>query len=229
MWIFISRLILKNRFIIILLISAITVFMVKNGRDVNLSYSMPKLLPSDHQISLDYQDFLEKYGDQNVLVIAIEDSLMLTLDHLKKWDEVTKNIEIINGVSQVVSFTNLPILIKDAENKKLVLKNWFSQELETQEQLDSALSQYSKQPFYKGLINSSDNKVSTMLITLDDIVMKSASREKLILSIKDLVDIYANEFQAKAHYSGLPYIRTIDSIKVKEEISLFIIFIFQIF
>jgi predicted RND superfamily exporter protein len=147
--------------------------MVKNGRDVNLSYSMPKLLPSDHQISLDYQDFLEKYGDQNVLVIAIEDSLMLTLDHLKKWDEVTKNIEIINGVSQVVSFTNLPILIKDAENKKLVLKNWFSQELETQEQLDSALSQYSKQPFYKGLINSSDNKVSTMLITLDDIVMKS--------------------------------------------------------
>ena len=44
------------------------------------------------------------------------------------------------------------------------------------------------------------------------------------MSIKDLVDIYANEFQAKAHYSGLPYIRTIDSIKVKEEISLFIIF-----
>jgi len=224
MWIFISRLILKNRLIIILLISAITVFMVKNGRDVNLSYSMPKLLPSDHQISLDYQDFLEKYGDQNVLVIAIEDSLLLTLDHLIKWDKVTKNIEIINGVSHVVSFTNLPILFKDTENKKLVLKKWFSQEVETQEQLDSAFSQYSNQPFYKGLINSNDNKVSTMLITLDDIVMKSASRKELIFAIKDLVDIYANEFQATAHYSGLPYIRTIDSIKVKEEISLFIIF-----
>ena len=224
MWIFISRLILKNRLIIILLISAITVFMVKNGRDVNLSYSMPKLLPSDHQISLDYQDFLEKYGDQNVLVIAIEDSLLLTLDHLIKWDKVTKNIEIINGVSHVVSFTNLPILFKDTENKKLVLKKWFSQEVETQEQLDSAFSQYSNQPFYKGLINSNDNNVSTMLITLDDIVMKSASRKELIFAIKDLVDIYANEFQATAHYSGLPYIRTIDSIKVKEEISLFIIF-----
>ena len=224
MWIFISRLILKNRLIIILLISAITVFMVKNGRDVNLSYSMPKLLPSDHQISLDYQDFLEKYGDQNVLVIAIEDSLLLTLDHLIKWDKVTKNIEIINGVSHVVSFTNLPILFKDTENKKLVLKKWFSQEVETQEQLDSAFSQYSNQPFYKGLINSNDNKVSTMLITLDDIVMKSASRKELIFAIKDLVDIYANEFQATPHYSGLPYIRTIDSIKVKEEISLFIIF-----
>ena len=35
MWIFISRLILKNRIIIILLIAGITVFMVKKGRDVN--------------------------------------------------------------------------------------------------------------------------------------------------------------------------------------------------
>ena len=198
--------------------------MVKKGRDVRLSYSMAKLLPSDHPISLDYQVFLEKYGAQNVLVIAIEDSLISTLEHLLKWDKVTQDIEIINGVEQVVSFANLPVLLKDTVNKKFILKRWFSQDVKTQVQLDSAFSQYSKQPFYKGLINSNDNKVSTMLITLDDIVMKSISREELIFSIKDLVDAYAVEFQTKVHYSGLPYIRTVDSIKVKEEISLFIIF-----
>ena len=224
MWIFLSRLILKNRIIIILLIAGITVFMVKKGRDVRLSYSMAKLLPSDHPISLDYQVFLEKYGAQNVLVIAIEDSLISTLEHLLKWDKVTQDIEIINGVEQVVSFANLPVLLKDTVNKKFILKRWFSQDVKTQVQLDSAFSQYSKQPFYKGLINSNDNKVSTLLISLDNIVMKSISREELIFSIKDLVDAYAVEFQTKVHYSGLPYIRTVDSIKVKEEISLFIIF-----
>ena len=224
MWIFLSRLILKNRIIIILLIAGITVFMVKKGRDVRLSYSMAKLLPSDHPISLDYQVFLEKYGAQNVLVIAIEDSLISTLEHLLKWDKVTQDIEIINGVEQVVSFANLPVLLKDTVNKKFILKRWFSQDVKTQVQLDSAFSQYSKQPFYKGLINSNDNKVSTLLISLDNIVMKSASRKELIFSIKDLVDAYAVEFQTKVHYSGLPYIRTVDSIKVKEEISLFIIF-----
>ena len=224
MWIFLSRLILKNRIIIILLIAGVTVFMVKKGRDVRLSYSIAKLLPSDHPISLDYQVFLEKYGAQNVLVIAIEDSLISTLEHLLKWDKVTQDIEIINGVEQVVSFANLPILLKDTANKKFILKRWFSQDVKTQVQLDSAFSQYSKQSFYKGLINSNDDKVSIMLITLDDIVMKSISREELIFSIKDLVDAYAVEFQTKVHYSGLPYIRTVDSIKVKEEISLFIIF-----
>ena len=224
MWIFLSRLILKNRIIIILLIAGVTVFMVKKGRDVRLSYSMAKLLPSDHPISLDYQVFLEKYGAQNVLVIAIEDSLISTLEHLLKWDKVTQDIEIINGVEQVVSFANLPVLLKDTINKKFILKRWFSQDVKTQLQLDSAFSQYSKQPFYKGLINSNDNKVSTLLISLDNIVMKSASREELIFSIKDLVDAYSDEFQTKVHYSGLPYIRTVDSIKIKDEISLFIIF-----
>jgi len=224
MWIFLSRLILKNRIIIILLIAGITIFMVKKARDVRLSYSMAKLLPNDHPISLDYQVFLEKYGAQNVLVIAIEDSLISTLEHLLKWDKVTQDIEIINGVEQVVSFANLPVLLKDTINKKFILKRWFSQDVKTQVQLDSAFSQYSKQPFYKGLINSNDNKVSTLLISLDNIVMKSASRKELIFSIKDLVDAYSDEFQTKVHYSGLPYIRTVDSIKIKEEISLFIIF-----
>jgi len=224
MWIFISRLILKNRIIIILLIAGITVFMVKKGRDARLSYSVAKLLPSNHPINLDYQDFLEKYGEQNVLVIAIEDSLMSTLEHLLKWNKVTQKIEIINGVDKVVSFANLPILLKDTANKNFVLKRWFSQNVKTQAELDSAFSQYNKQPFYKGLINSNDNKVSTMLITLDDIVMKSVSREELIFSIKDLVDAYSDEFQTKVHYSGIPYIRTVHSIKIKEEISLFILF-----
>ena len=224
MWIFLSRLILKNRIIIILCIAVATIFMAKQGRDVQLSYSMAKLLPSDHPISLDYQYFLEKYGAQNILVIAVEDSLISTLEHLFRWEKLTQDIEIIKGVNQVISFTNLPILLKDTVNKKFVLKRWFSNSIKTEEQLDSAFSEYNKQPFYEGLINSNDNKVSNMLITLDDIIMKSATREELIFSIKDLVDSYAQEFQTTAHYSGLPYIRTVDSIKVKEEISLFIIF-----
>ena len=224
MWIFLSRLILKNRIIIILLIAVVTIFMAKEGRDVQLSYTMAKLLPSDHPISLDYQDFLDKYGAQNVLVIAVEDSLISTLEHFLRWEKITQDIEIINGVNKVISFANLPILIKDTVNKKFVLKRWFSKSIKTEEQLDSAFSQYNKQLFYKGLINSNDNKVSNMLITLDDSVMKSATREELIFSIKDLVDAYSQEFQTKVHYSGLPYIRTVDSIKVKEEISLFIIF-----
>jgi len=224
MWRFLSSLILKNRIIIILIIAGATTFMIQKGKEARLSYSMAKLLPNDHKVSLDYQNFLEKYGTQNVLVIAIEDSLITNLNHLSSWDKVTKDIEAISGVNQIVSFTNIPFVLKDTSSNRFVVKRWFSDKIKTQDELDNAFSEFLKQPFYKGLINSADNTVSSMLITLDNEIVKSANRNQLIFSIKNIVDTYANDFKVKAHYSGLPYIRTVDSIKVKEEISLFIIF-----
>ena len=224
MWKFLSNIILKNRIVIIIMITALTVFMAQKGREAKLSYSMAKLLPNDHQVSVDYNDFLNKYGSQNVLVIAVEDSLMTTLSHLKKWDKVSESIKNINGIEQIISFSNLPILQKDADEKKFTIKKWFSEDIQTEEEFQKALAIYQSQPFFKGLINSEDNKVTTLLITLDEEMIRSSKREILIFSIKALVDNYSTDFGVKAHYSGLPYIRTVDSVKVKNEISMFILF-----
>jgi len=224
MWKFLSNIILKNRIVIIIMITALTVFMAQKGREAKLSYSMAKLLPNDHQVSVDYNDFLNKYGSQNVLVIAVEDSLITTLSHLKKWDKVSESIKNINGIEQIISFSNLPILQKDADEKKFTVKKWFSEDIQTEEEFQKALAIYQSQPFFKGLINSEDNKVTTLLITLDEEMIRSSKREILIFSIKALVDNYSTDFGVKAHYSGLPYIRTVDSVKVKNEISMFILF-----
>lgn len=224
MWKFLSNFILKNRIVIIIMITALTVFMAQKGKEAKLSYSMAKLLPNDHQVSIDYNDFLNKYGSQNVLVIAVEDSLITTLSHLKKWDKVSESIKNINGIEQIISFSNLPILQKDADEKKFTVKKWFSEDVQTEEEFQKALAIYQSQPFFKGLINSEDNKVTTLLITLDEEMIRSSKREILISSIKDLVDNYSTDFGVKAHYSGLPYIRTVDSVKVKNEISMFILF-----
>ena len=224
MWKFLSNIILKNRIVIIIMITALTVFMAQKGREAKLSYSMAKLLPNDHQVTVDYNDFLNKYGSQNVLVIAVEDSLITTLSHLKKWDKVSESIKNINGIEQIISFSNLPILQKDADEKKFTVKKWFSEDIQTEEEFQKALAIYQSQPFFKGLINSEENKVTTLLITLDEEMIRSSKREILIFSIKDLVDNYSTDFGVKAHYSGLPYIRTVDSVKVKNEISMFILF-----
>ena len=224
MWKFLSNFILKNRIVIIIMITALTVFMAQKGREAKLSYSMAKLLPKDHQVSIDYNDFLNKYGSQNVLVIAVEDSLITTLSHLKKWDKVSESIRKINGIEHIISFSTLPILQKDADEKKFTVKKWFSEDIQTEEEFQKSLAIYQSQPFFKGLINSDDNKVTTLLITLDEEMIRSSKREILIFSIKDLVDNYSTDFGVKAHYSGLPYIRTVDSVKVKNEISMFILF-----
>ena len=224
MWKFLSNLILKNRIVIIILIAMLTVFMIKKGKEAKLSYSMAKLLPESHQVSIDYNNFLEKYGVQNLLVIAVEDSLITTLSHLKKWDLLSDSIKRINGVEQLVSFSNLPIISKDIKSKNFKSEKWFSDKIDSEKDFEKALEIYNKQPFFKGLINSENNKATTLLITLNDEIIRSNEREQLIFSIKNLVDNYASTYNIKAHYSGLPYIRTVDSIKVKKEISMFILF-----
>ena len=224
MWKFLSNLILKNRLVIIILIAMLTVFMIKKGKEAKLSYSIAKLLPDSHQVSIDYNNFILKYGVQNLLVIAVEDSLITTLSHLKKWDLLSDSIKRINGVEQLVSFSNLPIISKDSKAKNFKSEKWFSDKIDSDKDFEKALEIYNKQPFLKGLINSENNKVTTLLITLNDEIIRSNERELLIFSIKNLVDNYASTYNIKAYYSGLPYIRTVDSIKVKKEISMFILF-----
>jgi len=204
------------------MIASLTVFMANKGKEAKLSYTMAKLLPENHEVSIDYNNFLQKYGDQNIFVIAVEDSLLTNYEHLNAWKTLSDKIKTISGVEKIVSITNVPILSKDVEKKQFVANQWYSESFKNQNELNKALDLFNKQPFYYNLINSRDNKITTLIISLENKIIKSSDREILIFTIKDLVDTYSNEFNATPHYSGLPYIRTVDSLKIKKEISLFI-------
>jgi len=193
------------------------------AQQVKLSYSIAQLVPIDHQISIDYNSFLKKYGEQNIFVIAIEDSqLTSSVSHINNFIELTQEIEIIDGVNNLVSFTNLPILTKDLDSNKFILDSWVPDSVLSKKQLKECIDIFNKQKFYKDLFNTKSNKTTIVLISLDEEIIKSANRTNLIFTIKNLVDIYCHDYNATAYYSGLPYIRTVDSLKVKKEILFFI-------
>ena len=74
MWNLLSRFIIRYRTLIIVVIIGITAFMLDSATEVRLSYSMAKILPEDHPVYLDYSNFQKKYGQDNILVITIEDA-----------------------------------------------------------------------------------------------------------------------------------------------------------
>jgi len=200
-----------------------TAFMGYKGKEARLSYSMAKLLPEDHKVSHDYEGFLKKYGAQNLLIIAVEDSQLENYDHLMAWDSLSSQIKNLQGVKKIISITNLPILSKDTSLNQFVFNKWFSSKIENQEELDKALNNFYAQPFYKNSLNSIDNNVTIFLILLEEKIIRSSNREALIFKIKDLVDDCSYNLKATPHFSGLPYIRTVDSIMVKNEILTFIL------
>ncbi len=223
MWKYISKFILRNRIFLIFLILGITSLMAYNAKDAKLAYTMAKLLPNDHQTNVEYEDFLKVYGEQNLFVIAIKDSNFLNVNNLADINNITQNIEGLKGVISIVSITNISFLVKDTTTSKLVLKRWYSKDFSSKKEIDSAFINFSNQLIYKDVLNNLDNTITTLLISLDENIVKTPQRIELIFKIKDIVNEYEKKYKASIHYSGLPYIRTIDSLMVKEEITYFII------
>lgn len=223
MWQYISKFILRNRILLVVLIVGLTSFMAYKGKDAKLAYTMAKLLPSDHDASIEYKDFLNIYGEQNLFIIAVKDSDILNLENLADLNSITKNIEELKGVENIISLTNVPFLIKDTSVSKFILKKWYSTDFKTQEEIDSAFHNFSNQLIYNGFLNSSDNTITTLLISIEESILRTPNRAELIFKIKDIVNVYEKKYNASIYYSGLPYIRTIDSLMVKDEIIRFIL------
>ena len=186
MWNFLSRFIIRYRIIIIIVIAGITAFMLHSAAEVRLSYSLPKMLPENDSIYVDYSNFQKKYGEQNLMVIAIEDADLQKISHFKAWAEVSNKIMRIPGVEQVISIPKLPLLYKDTLEKKFYTKLWYNSLITTQDELDIAFNSFLAQPFYKGLLMSEKNHTIALMIKLDNEILLTAERNDLIFSIKKL-------------------------------------------
>ena len=71
----ISDIILKGRFLILILFIGIIALMIQSAKDVKLSYEVAKILPSDDQTYIDYENFKSEIGESmNTIVIAVNDA-----------------------------------------------------------------------------------------------------------------------------------------------------------
>jgi predicted RND superfamily exporter protein len=61
-----------------------------------------------------------------------------------------------------------------------------------------------------------------MLVTLDQKSIDRKDRKELIEQITQIGDAFSSKHKFEIHYSGLPYIRTLNSIKLREELVMFL-------
>ena len=61
-WEFISKLILKNRIIFILLIITSTIFLASHWKNVQFTFTEANLLPIDHPENIKYSSFKNYFG-----------------------------------------------------------------------------------------------------------------------------------------------------------------------
>ncbi len=222
MWKYIVRLILRQRVTVLIVLGLLTVFMAWQATQSKMSYDLALMLPDSDSTVIKYNRFREIFGqDGSVLYLGVVNPKINELDQFNHWYDLTHRLHKIKGVEETLSIAKTFIVIKDDSLKKFILHPIFSQKPQSQKELDSLLSKVYNQPFYEGLLFNKENGSTLMAITLDKDMINSKSRFELLDEITAEVSRYEEIANIKIHYSGLPYIRTVTSKIIKEELLMF--------
>jgi uncharacterized protein len=224
MWNFLVKFILRNRLANLLIIIALTTGMAFFAFKAELSYEYAQMLPEHDPVNQVYQKFRKTFReDGSIFFVGMKTEKMKQLDFFKKWDILTREVKEKSGVKEVFSLSSLFYFHKNEDLKKFELKPFFEKMPETQAEYDSLYQQAMNLKFYEDFVFSSDKNLHLMLIWIEEPVLNSSERVPVIYGIHDHIDLFAQEHNVDIHYSGLPYIRTIISQKIKQELLLFML------
>ncbi|MGB5648083.1 MAG: MMPL family transporter [Muriicola sp.] len=224
-WTRASRIILRNRILILIAIAAITVFFGFQWQNMQFSNTEANLLPDDHPANLEYDGFLEIFGEEgNAIVLAVKDPTLFTPEKFNRWNILSKQLAAFPEVEFVVSTDNLQELVKDNERQEFILTPFLIAAPENQQVLDSLKQHlFNDLPFYDQLLFNKDTETLRTIVYLDkDIVNTSVRKDFILNDFTNLVHNFENETKLDVHISGMPYIRTMNAQNIIDEIGMFI-------
>ncbi|WP_282016796.1 efflux RND transporter permease subunit [Salegentibacter mishustinae] len=225
-WNSIARLILRNRIIILLLIIATTVFFSTQWKNMRFSYTEANLLPDDHEDNIAYNEFLDKFGEEgNVVLLGVKDSTLFQPENFQAWKELTKKLEAYPAVDYAISVSNLQQLKKFEDPSRFEMVPFISEENPTTEELQQYQDKlYNQLPFYENLVYSSHSNTVQSAIYMNKEIVNSKERKTFVLDeLQPLVINFEEKTGIDVKVSGMPYIRTLNTQNIIDEIGLFIL------
>jgi uncharacterized protein len=226
MWNSISKLILRNRILILSVLLGITALMGYRASKIELSYELARVLPLGDQAHKDYMRFKQMFGeDGNVLVVGVKNPGMFRKEVYNDWYELGKRIQVLKGIKEVLSIGGFYELSTDSTGKTLQFTHTPEHRAFSQAEADSLRKLIYSRPFYKGIILN-DSDATLMAVTFDRINLNSANRIAVVKTIKTLCEKFSKTHNIEVHYSGMPFIRTEFMTKVADEMKLFLILAF---
>ncbi len=225
-WEVIARIILKNRITILSVIVALTLFLGWQWHNLSMTYTEANLLPKKHQVNQQYQDFLNKFGEEgNLIVIGFKDNAFFTPKTFAAWNTLMTQLKDSKAVELVVSIDQLKTLQKDtiAQKFKMVSLIDPSQTKDVGYLQKIKYQLFHELPFYEGLLYNKESGSIRSVVYLKKSIVNTAARKTFIIEqLVPKIDAFEKATGVDLRVSGMPYIRTINAENMKGEIGLFI-------
>ncbi|HER40744.1 MAG TPA: RND family transporter, partial [Salinimicrobium catena] len=224
-WNTVARTILRNRILILILIVACTVFLASQWKNMRFSYTEANLLPDDDEINLQYQEFLDKFGEEgNLIVMAVNDPSLFTPEKFRAWNELSQKLKSYPEVDFTVSIADLQKLEKFEDPGRFEMVPFITEpNPDSLEVTGYKKELFERLPFYEGLVYSKhSNTVQSAVYLKKDIVNTEIRRDFVVEELIPLIEKFEKENDLNVYVSGMPYIRTLNSQNIIDEIGLFI-------
>ena len=222
-WTKLADLILKKRLLILVIITASSIFMAYQASKVRITFHGGKVLPVTDSAYIRYTQFKQIFGqDATVMVLGFRSEKIFQKDVFNDWMQVSNRIRRINGIKAVISISNSYNLEKDTIRHRFILKPLADQLLTNDRAADSIKEKLLSLPFYRGLILSNDGQSTLMAITFDNKIINTPLRVPVINAILKEGKLFEKRNAIPVHYSGLPLIRTIAGDLISHEFLLFL-------
>jgi len=225
-WTRISRLIIKNRILILLLIGGATYFMTTQMKYMRFSYTEANLLPEDHEVNLAYNKFLDLFGEEgNIVILGVQDSTLFTPKKFNNWIALAKQIDSFPEIEHTASIGDIKELKRDDTHKKFVFTNLYDTvPTTTKEVLKIKDELFKNLPFYDNILfNKKSGTIVTAVYINKDIVNTIARKELILGKFLDAVKKFEKENNIKVHISGMPYVRTMNAQNIIDEMRMFVL------
>ena len=225
-WEGVARLILRNRFKLLLLLLAVTIFWVTQWKHIRFTFTEANLLPDKHSENIRYNEFLELFGEEgNVLVLAVQDPELFSEGRLEAWNQLSRNLGSFEEIDFIISIENLNVLSKNKQIKKLELVPFINQKVETEEDFSQLKQQLFKElPFFENLLfNKETQTVRTAVYMKTEIVNSAARKNFIYKTFIPLIKKFEEDNQLDVRVSGMPYIRTLNAQNIVDEIGIFVL------
>jgi hypothetical protein len=224
-WSHVSRFIIKGRYLILVLIAAITYFLATQMQYMRFSYTEANLLPQDHLINIEYNQFLKHFGEEgNLIVMAVEDSTIFTPKKFNAWNQLSKTLDSFPEVDFSLGIGDVKVLQKNKKKEKFDIVPLYSGSPKTKKEVLTIKNKlYNKLPFYENLLYNKKAKTLRTIIYLKKDIVNTVARKDFIFNVLNpAIKNFEIQNNLKVRVSGMPYIRTMNAQNIVDEIGLFV-------
>lgn len=225
-WDYIAGKILRNRVFLLILVLLFTIFMAFQWQNMRFTFTEANLLPDDHEVNIQYNSFLEKFGEEgNLVVLGFKDKNFFTEKNYKAWEKFVSEIKKDKATELTLSIEDLRVLEKDTIAQKFKLVPFVNNDSISDSYLKRKEKEfYNDLPFYEGMLFNKESGAVRFAIYLDKKIVNTPARKEFIekhLS-QEKISAFEKETGLDLRVSGMPYIRTLNANSIISEIGLFV-------